>query len=292
MCDLTDGSSQWWAHLVAALDAYYQEYVNSSVVKKLQLRADDFAGPLLREPRWLRVDKRAASMVLQAVPDTIRTEVLANRLQSPLSILARILTIYRPGSAVERQQVLKALETPGSSSTAMELVEALRRWARWLKRAQDLSLQVPDPSILLRGLDQASRSLLEKHGEVNFRANMLRYSLELGLGANTGVGTKAAVSLAGGVRADRLPWKGKGRNVECSCGEGYWSWGAGSKRWWLSKGARFAQFVVYCNPEALQVLCVRGWVSTQWLQASSRLGQYPKRRNGVRDVRDVAQRGT
>ena len=179
MCDLTDGSAEWWSQLASALDAYYQDCVNSSAGKRLQLRADDYAGPLLREPRWLRVDKRAASMVLQAIPDSIRTEILANRLQSTLSILARILTIYRPGSAVERQQVLKALETPGSSSTAMELVEALRRWARRLKRTQDLSLQVPDPSILLRGLDQASRSLLEKHSEVAFRTNMLRYSLEL-----------------------------------------------------------------------------------------------------------------
>ncbi|CAE7388019.1 hypothetical protein AK812_SmicGene40986 [Symbiodinium microadriaticum] len=61
----------------------------------------------------------------------------------------------------------------------MELVETLRRWARWLKRAQDLGLQVPDPSILLRGLEQAAKTQLEKHGEVAFRANMLRYSLEL-----------------------------------------------------------------------------------------------------------------
>ncbi|CAE7461069.1 unnamed protein product, partial [Symbiodinium sp. CCMP2456] len=179
MGDLTDGSSQWWSQVMLALDSYYRDYVSASAVKKPQLRADDYAGSLLREARWVRVDKRAASMLLQAIPDNIRTEVLANRLQSTLSILARILTIYRPGSAVERQQVLKALESPGASNTAMELVESLRRWARWLKRAQDLSLQVPDPSILLRGLDVASKSMLERHGEVSFRTNMLRYSLEL-----------------------------------------------------------------------------------------------------------------
>ena len=75
--------------------------------------------------------------------------------------------------------MLKALESPGSSASPMELVETLRRWARWLKRAQDLGLQVPDPSILLRGLDQAAKTQLERHGEVSFRANMLRYSLEL-----------------------------------------------------------------------------------------------------------------
>ena len=63
-------------------------------------------------------------MLLQAIPEAIRTEVLANRLQTTLAILARIMTmtIYRPGSAVERQQVLKALES-----------RAMRRrlWSLW-----------------------------------------------------------------------------------------------------------------------------------------------------------------
>ncbi|CAE7845175.1 GIP, partial [Symbiodinium necroappetens] len=174
MGDLTDGSAQWWTQVLLSLEAYYKEYINAPAVRKLQLKPDDFASDMLKEAKWLRVDKRAASMLLQAIPENIRTEVLANRLQTTLSILARILTIYRPGSSVERQQVLKALEQPGTATSPMELVESLRRWARWLKRAQDLGLQVPDSSILLRGIDQASKGQLEKQGEVAFRANMLR----------------------------------------------------------------------------------------------------------------------
>ncbi|CAE7741106.1 Ppp5c [Symbiodinium sp. CCMP2592] len=179
MGDLTDGSAQWWSQVLSSLDAYYGEYINASAVKKLQMKPEDYAGPMLRESKWLRVDKRAASMLLQAIPEAIRTEVLANRLQTTLAILARIMTIYRPGSAVERQQVLKALESPGNATNPMELVECLRKWARWLKRAQDLGLQVPDPSILLKGLDQSAKAQLERHSEVMFRTNMLRYSLEL-----------------------------------------------------------------------------------------------------------------
>ncbi|CAE7382697.1 GIP [Symbiodinium sp. CCMP2592] len=176
MGDLTDGSSVWWSNVLESLNAYYQDYVTATAVKKLQLKADGYASELLREGKWVRVDKRAASMLLQAIPEGIRSEVLV---QSTLAILARILTIYRPGSAVERQQVLKALEMPAVANSPMELVEALRKWARWLKRAQDLGLQVPDASILLRGLDNASKSQLERHGEVQFRTNMLRFSLEL-----------------------------------------------------------------------------------------------------------------
>ena len=179
MGDLTNDSSLWWTEVMKSLDDYYREYINAPTVKKMQLRAEDFSRPLLRESKWLRVDRRAASMLLQAVPDAIRAELLANRLGSTVSILGRIVTIYRPGSSIERQQVLKALECPKVAATPLELVEVLRHWSRWLKRAGDLGLQTPDASILLKGLDVAAKPLLDKHTEVAFKTNMLRFSLDL-----------------------------------------------------------------------------------------------------------------
>ena len=92
MGDLTDGSAQWWAQVLVSLEAYYKDYVNATAVRKLHLKADDYAQAMLKEAKWLRVDKRAASMLLQAIPENIRVEILANRLQSTLGILARILT--------------------------------------------------------------------------------------------------------------------------------------------------------------------------------------------------------
>ena len=209
MGDLTDGSAHWWAQVLLSLEGFYRDYVNSSAMKKLQLRADDYAQPLLKEAKWLRVDKRAASMLLQSIPDNVRTEILANRLQSTLAILARIMTIYRPGSATERQQVLRALESPGVASSPSELVEMLRKWARWLKRAQDLGLQAPDPSILLRGIDQASKGQLDKHGEVAFRANMLRYSLELDSAPTLASVTKLQSHLLG--EFEQIAYRGRAK---------------------------------------------------------------------------------
>ena len=179
MGDMTDGSAKWWSSVMAALDRFYQDYMSAPTVRKVQLRAEDYMTAEMRDVRWLRLDKRAASMLLQAVPETLKSELMANRLSTTLGILGRILVIYRPGSAAERQQVLRALENPGSPSTASDLVEALRRWMRWLKRAQDLGLQVPDASILLKGLDSAAKQQLEKNPEVVFRSNMMRFSLDL-----------------------------------------------------------------------------------------------------------------
>ncbi|CAE7218596.1 RE1 [Symbiodinium sp. CCMP2456] len=179
MGDLTDGSSRWWSEVLVSLDNFYRDYVAASTVKKVQMKAEDYATAELRDVKWTRLDKRAASMLLQAVPDGLKAELMANRLSSTISILGRILTIYRPGSAAERQQVLRALENPGGGNSPSELVEVLRRWMRWLKRAQDLGLQVPDASILLKGLDTATKHQLERNTEIVFRSNMLRYSLDL-----------------------------------------------------------------------------------------------------------------
>ena len=49
-------------------------------------------------------------MLLASLPEPIRAEVLASRLTGALQVLGRVMVLYRPGSAAERQQVLRALE--------------------------------------------------------------------------------------------------------------------------------------------------------------------------------------
>ena len=148
-------------------------------------------------------------MLLQAVPEAIKSELMANRLSTTLAILGRILTIYRPGSSVERQQVLKVFESPGVGGSPMDLVEILRKWARWLKRAEDLGLQPPDASILLKGLDVATKPLMEKNNEIFFRTNMLRFSLDLDAAP-----TKTAVLRFHGhllAEFEQLAYRGRGK---------------------------------------------------------------------------------
>ena len=58
-------------------------------------------------------------------------------------------------------------------------MDALRRWARWLRRAGDIGLQQPDPCILLKGVDLIAKKVLQEQGELQFRMNMLRYNLDL-----------------------------------------------------------------------------------------------------------------
>ena len=179
MGDLSNSSGTWWQEVMTCLARYYESYLAASHVGKLSLKPESFESELLRDPRWTRVDKRAASMVLASVPETIKGEILATRIVGTLPILARIVVLYRPGSVVEKQQILKALESPGSATTAGDAVVGLRKWGRWMSRASDVGLQPPDPSVLIQGLDALVKGVLAEHQDIAFRVSMLRYTLEV-----------------------------------------------------------------------------------------------------------------
>ena len=179
MGDISNGSAVWWREILAILDRFYGACLTSSNLDKLSLRTESYAGTLIKEDRWSRVDKRATSMLLASLAEAIRAEVLASRLTGALPVLGRVMVLYRPGSAAERQQVLRALEAPATASNAADAVDALRRWARWLRRAGDIGLQHPDPCILLKGVDAIVKKVLSEQGEIQFRVNMLRYTLDV-----------------------------------------------------------------------------------------------------------------
>ena len=90
------------------LKAYYEAYTRASHIWKLALRPEDYEPAELKDQRWARMDKCAAAMLIASFPDSVKEEVLASRLSGTLAILARVVVLYRPGSVVERQQVLSS----------------------------------------------------------------------------------------------------------------------------------------------------------------------------------------
>ncbi|CAE7817000.1 unnamed protein product, partial [Symbiodinium necroappetens] len=179
MGDLSSNSGMWWKEVLACLSRYYEAYLSASHVGKLSLRSADYESDFLKDTRWLRLDKRAASMILACIPEAVKSDILAARLAGTLPMLARIVVLYRPGSVAERQQILQALESPTAARSSTEAVNELRKWSRWMARALDMGLQPPDPSVLIKGLDCMTKSVLNDHSDVAFRISMLRYNLEV-----------------------------------------------------------------------------------------------------------------
>ena len=177
MQDLSDGSHVWWDHIIREAKAWYQEYVKLRPLQRTQYEV--VANEELRKTRWVRVERRAVSMMMSAVPGSIREELVATKSLTPLKIVCKLMTVYQPGGLHEKQVILQQLENPGEAGSAATGVSSLRRWLRWLRRAEDVGLSLPDASILLRGLTRLMKKLLAGNPEMSFRSSLIRSTLQL-----------------------------------------------------------------------------------------------------------------
>ncbi|CAE7215856.1 GIP [Symbiodinium sp. CCMP2592] len=177
MGDLSASSAEWWRMVVKDAQDYYDKYQQADQFARLALKPEQCTG--LQDPKWTRVDRRGASLLIAATPDDVKKEIIASRAKTTLEVLSRLMVLYRPGSAVEKGQLLKKIENPEPASTPQEAVESLRQWLRYYQRARDLRLGTPDPSILVRALDSMLKKPITDNQEITFRMNLLRYHLKV-----------------------------------------------------------------------------------------------------------------
>ena len=73
MSDLSGTSSQWWALVLDAAAKTYAAWVTSTPLQRLRLKVvspNELA-------KWPRTEQRAVTMLLAAVPDPIRRELIS-----------------------------------------------------------------------------------------------------------------------------------------------------------------------------------------------------------------------
>ena len=177
MQDLSDASYIWWDHIMKVSQMWYQDYVKLRPLQRTTFEATP--DEELKKKKWVRVERRAVTMMMGAVPQSIKDELVATKSLTPLKIVAKLMTIYQPGGLQEKTVILRQLEDPGEPSNTAGAVSLLRKWLRWLRRAQDVGLSLPDASILVRGLTRLMRKVLASNAELGFRASLVRNTLQL-----------------------------------------------------------------------------------------------------------------
>eukprot|EP00435_Cladocopium_sp_Y103_P016324 s2619_g4.t1 len=89
---------------------------------------------------WPRTKRRVVSMLFQAIPKKVHEELIANRRMSADQFR------YQPAGQDERSSLLQLLvDWKLNSVKAADHFEAIRNWRRWLIRAQELQVVLPDP---------------------------------------------------------------------------------------------------------------------------------------------------
>lgn len=173
MCDISNSASSWWDAVLSCAEKAYLSWLKASPVQKLRLKPEPPEDGTYNP----RVEQRGISMLLAALPDQLRREVVAARKLSATTIMYRLYTAYQPGGGSERASLLKYLTDMKVSAGLGEILQAIRLWRRWLARAEELHVVLPDGLVLMQTLTKVSEQLSKQGGQTAFRLASARQEL-------------------------------------------------------------------------------------------------------------------
>ena len=167
IADMSATSEEWWQVMMREVNAWYLHHLSLSPLDRTGHLPDT---PLvLQERRWKRLEKRVAGLLLKAIPEAQREEMVARKCLTVFGIMTTLQVSYQPGGLGEKRSLLKSLEEPAEAASSTEAVVALRKWMRWRARTVEICAMEPDPAILMKGLTRLCAKVLEGNQELRFR---------------------------------------------------------------------------------------------------------------------------
>ena len=174
---LAAGASTWWAGMLEAAMQAYSSYQAATPIQRLTIKAElPFEW---EDEKYSKLEKRVAALLLGALPQQMKEEMVSYRVRRVHQQLFRLLINYQPGGSTDRALVLAQLEPKESSTDASDVVAALRKWFRWLQRARDLQLALPDPSVQIRALTMITKRIAEKNSDLQFKIALAKTELRV-----------------------------------------------------------------------------------------------------------------
>ena len=174
---LASGASLWWAGMLDAAMKAYGRYQSATPIQRLAVASE--LSPEWEDVKFSKLEKRVAALMLGSLPQAMKEEMVAYRVRRVHQQLFRLLVNYQPGGSTDRALVLAQLEQKDGGTDPSEVVAALRRWYRWLQRAQDLQLSLPDPSVQIRSLTAITKKLAERNADLQFKIALAKTELRV-----------------------------------------------------------------------------------------------------------------
>ena len=178
VADVSENSSSWWDQVKDFVQGVYSTWLKSTPLERVQLRMD--GGEHLAEGKWGRLNARICTLLLASLDESIKQDLIARQAtRSVTAILMRLFILYQPGGAAERAAVLTRLQSPMNASTFPQALEAIRAWPRWLRRCQEMKMNVPDGTVLAKALTTLVEPHVKLNQDVLFRMQLVRSSLRV-----------------------------------------------------------------------------------------------------------------
>ena len=175
MGDLSYTSSEWWNMIREGVSECYQKWLNASPLEKLRMTPQ--VNP--KTKLWPRTERRALSMLLAAIPEPIRDELVSARKLSTDQVLYKLSITFQPGGAAERTKLLQSITDTKCGSSVAEILDWVRLWRRYVQRAREIHVTLPDGLVLLGALSKCTDLLSAKSPQVSYRLNLVRQQLNL-----------------------------------------------------------------------------------------------------------------
>ena len=125
--------------------------------------------------KYVRVEQAAINLLLAALPDWLKTELVSNRQLDSAAIIFRVLPAFHPGGLGDRTAILDVLSRPAPGKGAYDTLIALRTWQRLKKRAEELNAIIPNPSVLVVALAKLCKAAIAADTNITFRITAFRH---------------------------------------------------------------------------------------------------------------------
>ena len=127
-----------------------------------------------RTGKYSLLEQRVLSLLLAAIPEVVRQDVLNSRAMSCTAVMFKTFCKVQPGSALDKSTMLSYIVNPPTANSPQAALDSVRKWVRTCRRTVEIHAQLPDPSLQLAGVDKIMQGVLATVPQVAFRMNIFR----------------------------------------------------------------------------------------------------------------------
>ena len=180
--DMSNKATRWWTLTMQSTMKTYEKWLSATPLERLRLPPPDpvLPGIVGGDPMAVqRLEQRITTLLLPAIPDEIRQDLVANRELWPSAIMYKVLRTFQPGGWSERSSLLAELTQVAVAKDPLQAANGLRLWKRQRARALELGAGLPDLMLQVRALDNVVSKILPQHPQALFRVSAFRMETQI-----------------------------------------------------------------------------------------------------------------
>ena len=102
----------------------------------------DKDGLQYRHGKYSLLEQRVLYLLMKAMPEVIRQDVLNHRSMSCTAVLFKALCKVQPGSAMDKSAMLSFIVNPPVATTVADALDSLQKWVRVSRRPVEIPCKV------------------------------------------------------------------------------------------------------------------------------------------------------